>query len=80
MHSSRLRERTSRHTVLVEPTQVFIDVLTSDGRQTGLIANSVVSCENLITISQSQTRWIGRLSPSLMNQVDAALKVSLALP
>jgi mRNA-degrading endonuclease toxin of MazEF toxin-antitoxin module len=39
-----------------------------------------VSCENLITIRQSQARKIGSLPPDVMQQVDAALKVSLALP
>lgn len=62
-----------------EPTQVLIDVSTPEGRQTGLIATSVVSCENLITIRQSQAKWIGKLAPSLMQKVDAALAESLGL-
>jgi mRNA interferase MazF len=70
---------TTRISRSAEPTQVLIDVTTPEGRQSGLIATSVVSCENLITIRQSQGRWIGRLSPSTMSQVDAALKQSLGL-
>ena len=62
-----------------EPTQVLIDISGADGPQTGLLATSVVSCENLVTIGQSQARWIGRLSPALMAQVDAALRDSLGL-
>jgi len=62
------------------PTQVSIDVSTPAGQQSGLIADSVVTCENLITIRQSQARKIGSLPPDVMQQVDAALKVSLALP
>lgn len=62
------------------PTQVFIDVNTPAGQQSGLIGDSVVTCENLITIRQSQARRIGSLPPEVMRQVDAALKASLALP
>ena len=62
-----------------EPTQVLIDISTAEGRQTGLIATSVVSCENLITIRQSQARWIGKLAPNLMQKVDMALTESLGL-
>jgi mRNA interferase MazF len=32
-----------------EPTQVVIDPATPDGKQSGLFALSVVSCENLLT-------------------------------
>jgi mRNA-degrading endonuclease toxin of MazEF toxin-antitoxin module len=42
---------------------------------------SVVSCENLLTIPQADIlRTVGRLPDPLMQQVDAALKVSLGLP
>ena len=62
------------------PTQVPIEVNTPAGRQSSLIADSVVTCENLITIRQTQARPIGSLPPDVMQKVDAALKVSLALP
>jgi len=63
-----------------EPTQVIIDISTSEGRQSGLIGTSVVTCENVLTAAQSQiTRKIGALHPTLMQQVDDALKASLAL-
>jgi mRNA interferase MazF len=61
------------------PTQVLIEVNTPAGQQSGLIADSVVSCENLITIRQSQGRKIGNLPPDVMQRVDEALKESLAL-
>jgi mRNA interferase MazF len=64
-----------------EPTQVLVDVATPDGKQTGLLSNSVISTENLLTVRQAHVRrTIGRLSAGLMRQVDDALKVSLALP
>jgi mRNA interferase MazF len=64
-----------------EPTQVLVDVQTPEGRMSGLKQTSVVSCENLLTVVQSDIlRTIGHLPDRLMRQVDAALKVSLALP
>lgn len=62
-----------------EPTQVFIDMTTSDGKRTGLAQTSAVKCENLYSKLQSHMRKIGVMPPALMQQVDAALKVSLAL-
>ena len=61
------------------PTQVLIDITTPEGQQSGLLAESVVTCENLITIAQSQARKIGNLPPSLLRKVDDALKASLGL-
>lgn len=63
-----------------EPAQVLIDVSTPDGQQTSLSVTSAVKCENLYTLPQAAIlRTIGKLSPSLMHQVDAALKASLGL-
>jgi len=63
-----------------EPTQVLIDVGTPAGRQSGLLASSVASCENLLTIRQAHViRTIGRLPGSVMHEVDEALKASLGL-
>jgi mRNA interferase MazF len=63
-----------------EPTQVLIDVHIDDGRLCGLRQTSVVSCENILTVVQADIlQTIGSLPASLMAQVDAALKVSLAL-
>ena len=64
-----------------EPTQILIDVNQTDGRQSGLKQNSVVSCENILTVVQADIlRTIGHLPDNLMQRVDQALKVSLALP
>lgn len=63
-----------------EPTQVFIDVTTPDGKQSGLKLSSAVKCENIATQPAADVRQvIGRLPDSLMQQVDAALKASLSL-
>ena len=63
-----------------EPTQVLIDIGTPDGQQSGLLATSVVACENLITAAQRQiVRKIGVLTLQFLRQVDDAHKESLAL-
>ncbi len=63
-----------------EPTQLFIDIATPDGKQSGLLHSSAVKCEHLITLHQQFVgRVIGRLSGSMMEQVDACLKESLEL-
>jgi mRNA interferase MazF len=62
-----------------EATQVLVDLATPDGRQTGLVQNSAVKCENLYTKLQRDMRKIGAMSPTLMRKVDDALKASLEL-
>ena len=62
-------------------TQLFIDITTAEGRQTGLRRNSVVQCENLLTYDQNLIlRVIGRLSTTAMQQIDTCLKVALGIP
>ena len=64
-----------------EPTQLFIDIGTPAGVQSGLLHNSVVTCENVLTVAQSLVhRKLGQLPPATMKQVDACLKSSLGLP
>ena len=64
-----------------EPTQVLVDVQSVEGKPSGLQQASVVSCENILTVVQSDIqRTIGHLPDCLMRRVDAALKVSLGLP
>ena len=71
---------TSNMTRASEPTQVLIDVSTTVGKQSGLLQDSVASCENILTVVQSDiVRTIGKLPKALMQQVDDALKASLAL-
>lgn len=62
-----------------EPTQVLLDVDTPDGKQTGLRHSSAVKCENLYTLPIAAAHKIGRLSPSLLTEVDAGLKSALNL-
>lgn len=63
-----------------DPAFVLIDVSTAEGQATGLGQNSMVSGLFLATVFADQVdNVIGRLSASLMQKVDACLKVALAL-
>jgi len=74
MVSSNIRLATT------EPTQVLVDPSTPEGQQSGLAKESAVKCENIHTLpTASVVRVIGQLSPSLMKQVDDALKASMAI-
>ena len=63
-----------------QPDQLLIDVSTPDGAATGLSMNSVVRCNRLQTIPQSDVRHvIGTFSVALMDQLDACLKSALGI-
>jgi mRNA interferase MazF len=56
-------------------------VTTPEGQQSGLLHDSLVSCNNLATIEQSLiNRKIGELSPAMMARVNDCLKAALELP
>lgn len=62
-------------------TQLEIDLSTPDGKQTGLSIDSVVQCENLVTIDRQLIYRIrGKLSAALLRRIDDCLKAALALP
>lgn len=63
-----------------DPAHLFIDVSTPEGKQTGLLHNSVVSCYNLNTVSAQRIhRVIGMLSADMMRKIDACLKAAIGL-
>ncbi len=63
---------TSTLTRLGDKSHFLIDLATADGQQTGLLHDSLVSCNNLATIEQGLVqRTIGTLSPALLRQLDA---------
>ena len=65
----------------VEPTQLLVEIGTTEGRATGLRQDSVVNCINLMTIEQARVlHVIGHLSPAMMQQIDSCLKIALHLP
>ena len=59
----------------------LIDVSTPDGKQSGLLHDSLVSCNNLSTVDPNRIhKVIGALSDAMMNQVDGCLRAALGLP
>lgn len=71
---------TSNLSAAAVPTQVLVEVATAEGQQSGLLHNSLVSCNNLATIEQARIhRSIGSLPAGAMRRVDDALKHSLEL-
>ena len=61
-------------------TQLLIEIGTPEGGKSGLRQDSMVQCENLITIDQRQIiAAIGRLTDPLMQKIDDCLKSALAL-
>jgi mRNA interferase MazF len=60
---------------------LFIDLSTVEGRQSGLLHDSVVSCTNLATVHEDRVgRVIGHLSASALRRLDDCLKAALGLP
>ena len=63
-----------------EPSQLFLDLSTPDGKQTGLLHDSTVKCEHLATIDRRDIlRLIGHLSPTLLSYLSACLTSALNL-
>jgi mRNA interferase MazF len=63
-----------------ESTQIALDPASPDGKLTGLLRPSAVKCENIATVeTRLVRRKIGVLPHNLHGQLDAALKVALAL-
>jgi mRNA-degrading endonuclease toxin of MazEF toxin-antitoxin module len=64
-----------------EPTQLFIDPNTPEGKPTGLLRPSVVTTENLATIEKSLVlQTIGQVPAVLIQKLNDCLRVSLDLP
>lgn len=62
------------------PTHLLVEIATVEGRQTGLLHPSAVSCNNIATIEQSLIdRIIGSFSSSMMDRIDACLKAALQI-
>ena len=61
-----------------EPSQLYIDIATPDGRQTGLLHDSTVKAEHLDTVDRRDiVRKIGTFSPALMQQLERCMKAAL---
>jgi mRNA-degrading endonuclease toxin of MazEF toxin-antitoxin module len=64
-----------------DPACLFIDASTPDGRATGLVRDSVVSCLVLVTVyADTVTQVLGTLSPAMKQKLDDCLNAALGLP
>jgi mRNA interferase MazF len=64
----------------LEPTQLFIEIATHEGKQSGLRQDSVINTLNLLTISQAKIlHKLGQLPDSIMQKVNNCLKAALDL-
>jgi mRNA-degrading endonuclease toxin of MazEF toxin-antitoxin module len=74
-------EVTKNLAMATDPACLFIDTNTPEGRATGLVRDSVVSCLVLVTIYEDTVdQVLGTLSPTMRRGLDACLKVALGLP
>jgi mRNA-degrading endonuclease toxin of MazEF toxin-antitoxin module len=74
-------EVTKNLTMAGDPACLFIDVNTPDGKATGLVRDSVVSCLLLVTVyADTVAQVLGTLSPSMKQKLDDCLRAALALP
>lgn len=63
-----------------EPTQLLIEVATPAGRLSGLLRDSVVTCENLATVEKRLIlRKIGSLPADAMDRINECLKEALGI-
>jgi mRNA-degrading endonuclease toxin of MazEF toxin-antitoxin module len=61
-------------------TQLFVELSKPEAAGSGLRADSIVLCENLVTYKQSRVlKHLGRFGDSLMTQIDDCLRAALAL-
>jgi mRNA-degrading endonuclease toxin of MazEF toxin-antitoxin module len=74
-------EVTKNLTMTGDPACLFIDTSTPEGRATGLVRDSVVSCLVLMTVfANTGIQGLGTLSPTLRQKLDGCLKAALGLP
>jgi mRNA-degrading endonuclease toxin of MazEF toxin-antitoxin module len=74
-------EVTKNLTMAGDRACLFVDVSTIEGKATGLVRDSVVSCLILVTIyTDSVANVIGELSSMMKSKLDDCLKAALELP
>ena len=62
------------------PTQYFIDLNTKEGKQSGLLMNSVVKAEVIFTLPQESIyKKLGFLSENAMKVIEQCIKSSLKI-
>jgi mRNA-degrading endonuclease toxin of MazEF toxin-antitoxin module len=73
-------EVTKNLTMAGDPTCLFIDTTTPEGKATGLVRDSIVTCLVLVTVyADSVDKVLGTLSPSMKQQLRSCLTALMAL-
>ncbi len=63
-----------------EPTHLLISTSSIEGQDSGLLHDSLVSCNNLVTVERTRIhKVIGRLPATTMQKIDLCLKAALGL-
>src|SRR5262249_20108155 len=71
----------SRHRRVGANTQLFVDITSAEGHQTGLRLDSIIQCENLITYDRALILTVlGNLAGPALSQIDDCLKAALGIP
>jgi mRNA-degrading endonuclease toxin of MazEF toxin-antitoxin module len=74
-------EVTKNLAMAADPACLFIDATTPEGKATGLVRDSVVSCLVLVTVyTDTVARVLGSLSAAMQQKLNDCLKVALELP
>lgn len=69
-----------KHRLNSDPTQLLIEIATPEGRQSGLLIDSVVKCGHLITVEQALIgQRLGSLPADVIEQVGIRIKLALDL-
>lgn len=64
-----------------DPACLFIDITTAEGKATGLVRDSVVSCLLIVTVyTDTVAQVLGTLSPTMKLRLDDCVKTALGLP
>jgi mRNA interferase MazF len=64
-----------------DKSHLFIELATPEGQQSGLLHDSLISCNNLATIEQSLiNKVIGSLPSAAIQKINDCLKAGLDIP
>ena len=73
-------EVTSNPGLSSDPASLTVQIDTNDGKATGLLQDSAITCLHLVTMSEDRIgKVIGKLSVSMLESLDGCLKVALGL-
>ena len=63
-----------------EPSQLYVDIATPEGKQSGLLNNSTIKAEHLDTVDQRDiVRVIGHLPEPIMRRLDQCIQSALGM-